>query len=132
MSPLFFACKIGLTVPIAVLSMSKVLLYSGGTDSWLIDKLWKPDKKIYINFYGKHIVDWNFINGEMTIRETNLADDPTTNMAVNFMEMTISYDETNNTLNIVRNNQLNLRGGVTNAVNPDAYIYKITGKRTRF
>lgn len=30
----------------------KVLLYSGGTDSWLIDRLWKPDKKIYINIHG--------------------------------------------------------------------------------
>ena len=29
--------------------MKKVLLYSGGMDSWLIDKLWKPDKKIYVN-----------------------------------------------------------------------------------
>lgn len=27
----------------------KVLLYSGGMDSWLIDKLWKPEKKIYID-----------------------------------------------------------------------------------
>lgn len=32
--------------------MKKVLLYSGGTDSWLIDKIWKPDKKIYINIDG--------------------------------------------------------------------------------
>lgn len=30
----------------------KVLLYSGGTDSWLIDKLWKPDVKIYVNIHG--------------------------------------------------------------------------------
>lgn len=34
--------------------MSKVLLYSGGTDSWLIDKIWKPDKKIYINIHGRY------------------------------------------------------------------------------
>lgn len=27
----------------------KVLLYSGGMDSWLIDKLWKPDVKIFFN-----------------------------------------------------------------------------------
>lgn len=32
----------------------KVLLYSGGTDSWLIDKLWKPDIKLYINIHGKY------------------------------------------------------------------------------
>lgn len=27
----------------------KVLLYSGGMDSWLIDKIWKPDVKIYVD-----------------------------------------------------------------------------------
>lgn len=27
----------------------KVLLYSGGMDSWLIDKLWKPDVKLYVD-----------------------------------------------------------------------------------
>lgn len=30
-------------------SLKKVLLYSGGMDSWLIDKLWKPSIKIYVN-----------------------------------------------------------------------------------
>lgn len=34
--------------------MTKVLLYSGGTDSWLIDKLWKPDIKLYINIHGRY------------------------------------------------------------------------------
>lgn len=34
--------------------MTKVLLYSGGMDSWLIDKLWKPDVKIYININGSY------------------------------------------------------------------------------
>lgn len=29
--------------------MTKILLYSGGLDSWLINKLWKPDIKLYIN-----------------------------------------------------------------------------------
>ena len=29
--------------------MKKVLLYSGGMDSWLIDKLWKPDVKLFFN-----------------------------------------------------------------------------------
>ena len=27
----------------------KVLLYSGGMDSWLIDKIWKPDIKLFID-----------------------------------------------------------------------------------
>jgi len=34
--------------------MTKVMLYSGGTDSWLIDKLWKPDKRIYIDIHGMY------------------------------------------------------------------------------
>lgn len=34
--------------------MKKVLLYSGGMDSWLIDKLWKPDLKVYINMNTKY------------------------------------------------------------------------------
>ena len=34
--------------------MKKVLLYSGGMDSWLIDKLWKPDIKLYVNMHTKY------------------------------------------------------------------------------
>lgn len=34
--------------------MKKVLLYSGGLDSWLIDKLWKPDVKLYVNVGGRY------------------------------------------------------------------------------
>lgn len=34
--------------------MKKVLLYSGGMDSWLIDKLWKPDVRLYINIGGEY------------------------------------------------------------------------------
>lgn len=29
--------------------MKKVLMYSGGMDSWLIDKLWKPDVKVFVD-----------------------------------------------------------------------------------
>lgn len=32
----------------------KVLLYSGGMDSWLIDKLWHPDIKLYIDIEGAY------------------------------------------------------------------------------
>lgn len=35
----------------------KVLLYSGGMDSWLIDKLWKPDVKLYIDIDGSYSKD---------------------------------------------------------------------------
>lgn len=34
--------------------MKKVLLYSGGMDSWLIDKIWKPDIKIYVDINGDY------------------------------------------------------------------------------
>ena len=32
----------------------KILLYSGGFDSWVIDKLWKPDHKVYVNMHTKY------------------------------------------------------------------------------
>lgn len=34
--------------------MKKVLLYSGGMDSWLIDKLWKPDVKLYVDMNTRY------------------------------------------------------------------------------
>ena len=34
--------------------MKKVLLYSGGMDSWLIDKIWKPDIKLYVNMHTRY------------------------------------------------------------------------------
>lgn len=34
--------------------MKKVLLYSGGMDSWLMSKLWKPDIKLYVNMHTKY------------------------------------------------------------------------------
>ena len=34
--------------------MNKILLYSGGMDSWLMNKLWKPDVKLYINLNGRY------------------------------------------------------------------------------
>lgn len=37
--------------------MKKVLLYSGGTDSWLMDKIWRPDLKLYINIHGFYSED---------------------------------------------------------------------------
>lgn len=61
----------------------KTLLYSGGTDSWLIDKIWKPDKKIYINIHGFYsdveisklpkdveIIDFPFL-GQIENKQTN-------------------------------------------------------------
>lgn len=34
--------------------MKKVLLYSGGMDSWLISKIWKPDIKVYVNMHTRY------------------------------------------------------------------------------
>lgn len=33
--------------------MKKVLLYSGGMDSWLIDKIWKPDVRLFFHIGTK-------------------------------------------------------------------------------
>lgn len=32
----------------------KVLLYSGGMDSWLIDKIWKPEVKLYVDMHTQY------------------------------------------------------------------------------
>jgi len=37
--------------------MKKVLLYSGGMDSWLVDKIWKPDLKLYINMNTRYSME---------------------------------------------------------------------------
>ena len=34
--------------------MKKVLLYSGGMDSWLMSKLWNPDIKLYVDMKTKY------------------------------------------------------------------------------
>ena len=34
--------------------MKKILLYSGGMDSWLINKLWNPDICLYVNMHTKY------------------------------------------------------------------------------
>jgi 7-cyano-7-deazaguanine synthase in queuosine biosynthesis len=34
--------------------MKKILLYSGGMDSWLIDKLWNPDLRLYVDMHTKY------------------------------------------------------------------------------
>lgn len=34
--------------------MKKVQLYSGGMDSWLIDKIWKPDIKVYVDMHTRY------------------------------------------------------------------------------
>ena len=34
--------------------MKKILLYSGGSDSWLINKLWKPDVRVYVDMKTRY------------------------------------------------------------------------------
>lgn len=40
--------------------MKKILLYSGGVDSWLINQIWEPDVKLYVDLgtdYGKEEIE---------------------------------------------------------------------------
>ena len=37
--------------------MKKVLLYSGGMDSWLISRLWNPDIKLFVNVGTKSCIE---------------------------------------------------------------------------
>ena len=34
--------------------MKRILLYSGGMDSWLMNKLWKPDVLVYVDLKGRY------------------------------------------------------------------------------
>ena len=34
--------------------VGKVLLYSGGMDSWLINKIWQPDAVVYVDIHGAY------------------------------------------------------------------------------
>lgn len=50
--------------------MKKILLYSGGVDSWLINQIWKPDIKLYVDLgtdYGKEEINLFKKNNEEVI-----------------------------------------------------------------
>ena len=53
----------------------KVLLYSGGMDSYIIDKLWKPDVKLYIN-YGlrQNEIEMSHLPQDVIIKDFDLSD----------------------------------------------------------
>lgn len=51
--------------------MKKVLLYSGGLDSWLINKLWKPDHKIYV-YMGTSYADKEINNIKKQKEKVNI------------------------------------------------------------
>lgn len=61
----------------------KVLLYSGGMDSWLIDKLWKPDLKLFIRIHTKNneleynklmdLIEKGEIEGDIAIYDMDLS-----------------------------------------------------------
>lgn len=50
----------------------KVQLYSGGMDSWLISRLWKPDIKLYIDIHG----DYNEAEKERLPDDVKIVDFP--------------------------------------------------------
>lgn len=53
----------------------KVLLYSGGMDSWLIDKLWKPDVKLFVKIgTNNNKEELKRLPKDVIIRELPLAD----------------------------------------------------------
>ena len=35
-------------------NMKKVLLYSGGVDSYMINQIWKPDVKLYVDMNTRY------------------------------------------------------------------------------
>lgn len=55
--------------------MKKVQLYSGGLDSYIISRLWKPDVKLYFN-YGipQNIEEIKHLPSDVIIKNVNLSD----------------------------------------------------------
>ena len=54
--------------------MKKVLLYSGGMDSYIIDKLWKPDVKLYIDYDTKQTAEERKrLPNDVIIKDINLS-----------------------------------------------------------
>ena len=53
---------------------TKVLLYSGGMDSWLIDKLWKPDFKLFVDIgTDSNKLEMKMLPSDVLIEKVNLA-----------------------------------------------------------
>lgn len=54
--------------------MKKVLLYSGGMDSYIIDKLWKPDVKLYIDYGTKQTAqERKRLSDDVIVKEVDLS-----------------------------------------------------------
>lgn len=55
--------------------MKKVLLYSGGLDSYIISRLWKPDVKLYFD-YGipQNVEEIKHLPSDVIIKKINLSD----------------------------------------------------------
>ena len=52
--------------------MKKVLLYSGGMDSWLMSRIWNPDIKLYVDMktrYSKNELDRVKLDKDVTVVE---------------------------------------------------------------
>ncbi len=55
--------------------MKKVLLYSGGLDSYIISKLWKPDVKLYIDYKTKqNELEIKHLPSDVIVKEINLGE----------------------------------------------------------
>ena len=54
--------------------MKKVLLYSGGMDSWLISKIWKPDIKLYVDMNTRYSKDeMKHLSNDVIIEKLDLS-----------------------------------------------------------
>lgn len=54
---------------------TKVLMYSGGMDSWIIDKLVKPDKKVFVDFHTKACeVEKNLLPQDVIVKDIDLSE----------------------------------------------------------
>ena len=120
----------------SIISSKQEDLWSGNVSSGEIllnDDISKfKNLKIKIELYGKIVRNLDFVSNVATIREFNLRDATEESLRINFVEIQLTLDSTNNKIIINHINQLDIANGSTQNVTSNASILNITGERVYY
>ena len=120
----------------SIISSKREDLWSGNVSSGEIllnDDISKfKNLKIRIELYGKIVRNLDFVSNVATIREFNLRDATEESLRINFVEIQLTLDSTNNKIIINHINQLDIANGSAENVTSNASILKITGERVYY
>ena len=120
----------------SIISSKREDLWSGNVSSGEIllnDDITKfKNLKIKIELYGKIVRNLDFVSNVATIREFNLRDATEESLRMNFVEIQLTLDSTNNKIIINHINQLDIANSSTENVTSNASILNITGERVYY